>query len=270
MLRFAANLTFLFTELPFRARFAAARMAGFSGVEYLFPYDHDPGVLRSELEVNGLTQALFNLPPGDWDAGDRGIAALPGMETAFEASVGVALDYADALDCRLLHVMAGILPANVSAEDAMACYVGNLRAAADMAAERGVTLVIEPINRRDMPGYFLSHTDTARRVIETVGAGNLGLQLDLYHRQTTEGDLVGAIRDNLDIVRHIQVANLPGRTHPGTGEVAYDYIFRVLGELGYDGWIGCEYKPTGTTRDSLDWFEPYRSARKLEATFKNS
>jgi 2-dehydrotetronate isomerase len=270
VLRFAANLSMLFTELPFGARFAAARMAGFAGVEFLFPYDHDAGALRSELAGNGLVQVLFNLPPGDWEAGERGMAAIPGKEADFEAGLETALAYAEALDCRLLHVMAGVLPPDITPGKAMATYVANLRRAAHVAAEHGVTLVIEPINHRDMPGYFLSRTESARRAIESVGADNLGLQLDLYHRQTSEGDLVTAIRDNIDITRHVQIANLPGRREPGSGEIDYGYIFQVLREVGYDGWIGCEYHPHGATRESLGWFEPYRSPRRPGAAFNKS
>lgn len=262
MLRFAANLSFLFTELPFRSRFAAARMAGFAGVEYLFPYDHDPGELKAELDANGLTQVLFNLPPGDWEAGERGLAAIPGREAAFDAALEKALHYADRLNCKLLHVMAGIPPVTVDSDKAMATYVANLARGAEAAAAHGVTLVIEPINRRDIPGYFLSRTTTARRVIESVGADNLGLQFDLYHRQVTDGDLVHAIRDYADITRHVQIANPPDRTQPGDGEINYEKIFQEIRDVGFEGWIGCEYRPRGTTKDSLAWFEPYRSVRR--------
>lgn len=262
MLRFAANLSLLFTELPFRARFAAARMAGFRGVEMLFPYELEAGELRAELEANDLELVLFNTPAGDWEAGDRGLAALPGQETAFEAALDKALDYAEITSCTRVHAMAGALPVTADGDDAMRTFVGNLMKGAEAARARGVTLLIEPINRRDMPGYFLSRTETARRVIEMVGADNLGLQLDLYHRQTMQGDLSAAIRENMDITRHIQVANLPGRTDPGHGEIDYGHIFDTIEDCGYAGWIGCEYKPIGRTLDSLAWLERRRGARK--------
>jgi hydroxypyruvate isomerase len=258
MLRFAANLSMLFTELPFKARFAAARMAGFKGVEILFPYDHEAGEIAAELESNGLTQVLFNLPPGDFEAGERGLAALPGREREFEAAAAEALDYAGTLKCAMVHVMAGIPHFSDDPDTVLATFVANLRQFAAEAARQNVTLLIEPINQRDIPGYFLSQTETARRIIDTVAADNVGLQLDLYHRQVMQGDLVHAIRDNLDIARHIQIANPPDRADPGTGEINYPYIFRELESLGYAGWIGCEYRPKATTRDSLAWYEAYR------------
>lgn len=258
MLRFAANLSTMFTELPFRARFAAARMAGFDAVEFQFAYDHDPGDLAAELSSHDLTQVLFNMPPGDFEAGERGLAALPGMEAAFEASVTKALEYADVLDCKLLHCMAGIPKVTDSPDKVMATYVANLQRAAEEAARHDVTILIEPVNRRDVPGYFLSEFDLARRIIETVAADNVRLQFDFYHRQVVRGDLIHGFRDYLDITRHLQIANPPDRTEPGNGEIDFDRIFEEIRASGYTGWIGCEYFPKGPTVESLKWFEPYR------------
>jgi hydroxypyruvate isomerase len=258
MLRFAANLSMMFTELPFRSRFTAARMAGFEGVEFLFPYDHEAGELAAELVANGLTQVLFNLPPGDWKAGERGFAAIPGREAEVERTATTALDYANALGCKLLHAMAGVT-SGIDPDKAMDTYIANLRQIGVEAGRRGVTILIEPINLRDNPGYFLSDLDTARRVIETVDSEHVRLQLDLYHRQVSRGDLVHAVRDYLDIARHIQIANPPDRADPGTGEINYPYVFAEIRKLGYAGWIGCEYRPPAATRDSLAWFEAYRA-----------
>ncbi|MEJ8571145.1 2-oxo-tetronate isomerase [Microbaculum marinum] len=257
MLRFAANLSMMFTELPFMERFAAARQAGFNGVEFLFPYDFDAGDLAAQLAAYDLKQVLFNLYPGDFSAGERGLAAMPGREADFEASVSQALAYADALGCSLLHCMAGVPTPSDDPERVRDTYIGNLRRAAAEASAHGVTILIEPINLRDNPGYFLSDLGEARRIIESVAVDNLRLQLDLYHRQVTRGDLIHAIRDYLDIARHVQIANPPDRADPGTGEINYPFVFAELETLGYDGWIGCEYRPPAATTDSLAWFEPY-------------
>ncbi|MCT8970469.1 2-oxo-tetronate isomerase [Microbaculum marinisediminis] len=259
MLRFAANLSMMFTELPFLDRFATAREAGFKGVEFLFPYDFEAGEIAARLDDNGLTQALFNLPPGNWEAGERGLAAMPGREAEFDAALDTALAYAEALDCTLLHAMAGIPGPDIDPDAAMDTYVSNLKKAGDAAAARGVTILIEPINQRDNPGYFLSDLEAGRRVIEAVGSAHVRLQLDLYHRQVTRGDLIHAIRDYLDISRHVQVANPPERADPGTGEINYPHVFAELERRGYAGWIGCEYRPPAGTAESLNWFEPYRA-----------
>lgn len=259
MPRFAANLSTMFTELPFRARFAAARLAGFNAVEFQFAYDHDPGDLAAELSSHDLTQVLFNLSPGDFEAGERGLAAIPGRELAFETSVTQALEYADVLGCKLLHCMAGIPDVTESADKVMKTYIGNLQRAAEEAARQGVTLLIEPVNHRNVPGYFLSEFDVARRVIENVAADNVGLQFDFYHRQVVRGDLVHGFRKYLDIIRHLQIANPPDRTEPGNGEIDYDRIFAEIDASGYTGWVGCEYFPKGPTVDSLTWFAPYRA-----------
>ena len=258
MPKFAANLTMMFNELPFRARFAAARMAGFRAVEFLFPYGHDAGLLLTELETHGVRVVLFNLPPGDWDAGERGLAALPGREADFERSVTAAIEYANTLNCKQLHAMAGILPPTVDPDLAMSVYINNLARAASELKPHGITLLIEPINTRDMPGYFLSRTEEARRVIDGIGADNLKLQFDIYHRQMMQGNIIHGISGNLDIIAHMQIANPPQRLDPSAGEINYPYVFQMIDGMGYEGWVGCEHKPLTTTKESLDWFEPYK------------
>jgi hydroxypyruvate isomerase len=257
MPRFAANLSMMFTEAPFLDRFAAARRAGFDAVEFLFPYAFPAAEIAARLTEHGLTQALFNLPPGDWENGERGVASLAGREAEFDRSVEAALSYAEALNCRTLHVMAGIPPAG-ERERAFERYCASLKRAAPLAASAGVTLVLEPINARDMPGYLVSRTADARRAIELAAEPNLGLQLDLYHRQIMDGDLAHAIRDNADITRHVQIAGPPERHEPDGGEVAFPYLFEVLDGTGYEGFVGCEYRPRGRTEDGLAWFEPWR------------
>ena len=253
MPRFAANLTTLFTEVPFLDRFAAAADAGFTGVEFLFPYTFPADELASRLQAEGLRQALFNFPPGDWDAGDRGLAAIPGRQSEFLESIDVALEYARALACPTLHVMAGIPPGEVSRDEAMEVYIENLRLAVDACAPEGVSVVIEPLNSRDVPGYFLDRTDEARRIIEKVSREKIGLQLDFYHCQIMEGDLETRLRNLAGIVRHIQIAGVPARHEPDTGEVNYPHLFNVMDDIGYAGWVGCEYHPRGATIDGLGW-----------------
>ena len=260
MLKFAANLTLLFNEVEFPERFLEASRAGFKGVEYLFPYAHPAAELAEALRTHGLTQALFNCPPGDWSGGERGLAALPGREHEFRESLGTALEYARVLDCRTLHVMAGIPDPGVSHDAAWNVYLENLRMAAERAANDGRTLVIEPINTRDIPGYFLNRSDQARRAIEAVGADNLGLQLDLYHCQIMEGDLATHLWELKGLIRHMQIAGVPERHEPDVGEVCYDYLFKVIESLNYEGWIGCEYRPRGATVDGLGWFRKLQEA----------
>lgn len=265
MLKFAANVSTLFTELPLRARFSAARMAGFAAVECQYPYDLTPGEVLGELEVNDLDMVLINAPAGNLEAGERGLAALPGRERAFEEQVSVGLEYAAAIGTRLVHVLAGVLPPEENPHLALATYIDNLGRACAEAARLGITILIEPINQRDIPGYFLSHTETARRVIEDVGSPALGLLFDVYHRQMQEGDVARALQENLDIIRHVQIANPPHRCAPDDGELNFEYLFQMLRKEGYAGWIGCEYKPAGTTRDSFHWFEPWRPVRVRRA-----
>ncbi|MGF1651289.1 MAG: 2-oxo-tetronate isomerase [Hyphomicrobiaceae bacterium] len=249
MPRFAANLSFLFTELPFLDRFAAAAGAGFKAVEYLFPYEYEPAELKARLEANGLKQALFNLPPGDWSKGERGLAAIPGREAEFEAALRTGLTYADALGNTLVHVMPGLVHHGAR----HATYVANLRKACAMAADHGVRLIIEPINTRDIPGFFLTTTAQARAVIAEVGAANLGLQFDLYHRQIQEGDVALAIREFGDLAAHYQIANPPDRGEPDDGEMNYRYLFDEIDRSGFSGWVGCEYKPRAGTVEGLIW-----------------
>ena len=253
MPRFAANLSMMFTELAFLERFEAAASAGFEAVEFLFPYEHSADDLATRLQRHGLRQVLFNLPPGDWDAGERGLASLRGREKEFARSVDTALEYARTLDCPRIHVMAGI-PGPGDRDAAWDTYVANLRVAAESAGEEGREVVIEPINTRDIPGYFLNFSADAARAIETVGLPNVGLQLDLYHCQIMEGDLAMHLRELMPITRHMQIAGVPDRHEPDVGEINYPYLFALVDELGYDGWIGCEYRPRGATLDGLGWF----------------
>ncbi len=256
MIRLAANLTMLFTEHGFLDRFAAAADAGFRGVEYLFPYDHDPQVLASALREAGVEQVLFNLSPGDWEAGERGLASLPGREAEFRDAVIEALRYAEALDCPRVHAMAGLLPVDADAYTRahhQATYVANLRFAAGEAAKAGRQVLIEPINTRDMPGYFLSRQAQAMAVLEAVGADNLRLQFDLYHCQVMEGDLTRHLERQFPAIGHVQIAGVPQRHEPDVGEVHYPAILSRLEALGYDGWVGCEYRPAAGTRQGLGW-----------------
>ena len=257
MPKFAANLSFIFQEVDFLDRFAAAAQCGFKAVEYLGAYDHPPETIAERLEKYGLTQALFNMPPGDWAAGERGMAALPGREAEFRAGVETALTYAKATSCRLVHAMAGLVPEGADHAAAERAYVANLRHAAERCTREGVTVIIEPINNRDIPGYFLNTTTQAMKIIEAVGQPNLQLQLDLYHVQIMEGDLAHRIRSLAGRYPHIQIAGNPGRHEPDIGEINYPFVFDLLDEIGYSGWIGCEYRPKGETRAGLGWARRY-------------
>jgi hydroxypyruvate isomerase len=255
--RFAANLSMLFQELPFLDRFGAAASCGFRAVEFLFPYAFEPEAVAAEVRRHGLEVALFNLPPGDWDAGERGLAALPGREAEFDDAVETALRYALASGCRRLHAMAGRPGPDVAPEAARETFLANLRKAADRFAPHGIDLLLEPLNARDAPGYFLRTTAQAREILAHLDRPNARLQLDLYHLQITEGDLAHRIRGLMDIAGHVQVANPPDRREPSEGETNYPYLFALLDELGYSGWIGCEYRPAGRTEASLGWAAPY-------------
>ncbi|MEO1017190.1 MAG: 2-oxo-tetronate isomerase [Pseudomonadota bacterium] len=257
MPKFAANLSMMFNEVPFLERFAAARNAGFDAVEYLFPYDFPAEDVARNLEDQGLVQALFNMPPGDWEAGDRGISAIPGREVEFQQSLETALEYAAALNCKTIHCMAGILGPGVMPRRAERTYIGNLQLAAEAAEKHGITVLIEPLNSRDAPGYLLSYNDHAHRIIEEVGMANLKLQLDLYHTQIMHGDLAISIREFMPITGHIQIAGVPQRHEPDFGEINYPYLFELIDELGYEGWIGCEYRPRRSTLEGLGWIKPY-------------
>ncbi|MDD5247463.1 MAG: hydroxypyruvate isomerase family protein [Rhodocyclaceae bacterium] len=255
MPKFAANLTLMFNEVPFPQRFAAAAQAGFAGVEFLFPYDHAPADVAHWLGASGLQSVLFNLPPGDWAGGERGIASLPGREDEFRRGVARALDYAAALGTPCLHAMAGVLPAGADRAHHRAVYVANLRHAAAALARAGRTLLIEPINPRDMPGYFLNTQAEAHAIRAEVGAPNLKVQMDFYHAQIVEGDLAAKFRRYHEHVGHIQIASVPDRHEPDEGEIDYRTLFRLFDELGYAGWVGCEYRPRGRTEDGLGWIK---------------
>lgn len=253
MPRFAANLSMMFNELPFLDRFDAAGRAGFEAVEFLFPYEHPAAEIRRRLDANGLTQALFNMPPGDWARGERGLAALPGRQAEFRAGVQRALEYANALDCRLVHCMAGLVPAGVSLVTAGAVYAANLAWAAEQAAQAGLRIAIEPINHRDMPGYFLHTQAQGAGFVEAIGRDRVGLQFDVYHVQVTEGDLTKRMEQFMPVIAHIQIADVPARNEPGTGEIGWEFVFRRMDDLGYAGWVGCEYRPAGETDAGLGW-----------------
>ena len=253
MPRFAANLTMMFNEVDFLDRFSAAASAGFAGVEYLFPYDYPADQLTDALSSNGLTQVLHNLPAGDWDAGDRGIACDPSRVAEFRDGVGVAIEYATALGCPQVNCLAGIVPRSVSAQTARDTFIENLKFAAPALEAAGIGLLIEPINTIDIPGFLLNRTHEARSIISEVASPNLRIQHDIYHMQIMEGDLARTIEANLDAIGHMQLADNPGRHEPGTGEINYPFLFDFIDGLGYDGWIGCEYVPKTTTQAGLGW-----------------
>ena len=290
MPRFAANLSMMYTEFAFLDRFAAAAADGFDAVEYLFPYAFDSSALAERLRVSGLTQALFNAPPGNFEAGERGLACLPERVQEFrQGFVELALPYAQALSCQRVHVMAGLAPAGAARDALMACYLDNLAWAADQAAGQGVAVLIEPINTRDIPGYFLNRQGEAHAVVQQVAAPNLQVQMDLYHCQIVEGDLatrlrqflpgeavgavvgavvsavVGAVEGATSRVGHIQIAGVPERHEPDLGELNYPYLLDLIDTLGYTGFVGCEYRPkdtgAGGTSAGLGWLRAYQAAR---------
>ena len=264
MPQFAANLSMLYPEHDFSDRFAAAAADGFKAVEYLFPYAYPAAELAARLQANGMQQVLFNCPPGDWDAGERGLACLPGREAEFRSGIARALDYAGTLACPRLHVMAGLVPAGQTREALRATYMRNLRYAAEQAAKQGVDVLIEPINTRDIPGFFLNRQDDAHALVAEVGLPNVKVQFDLYHCQIVEGDVAMKIRQYLPTGRvgHFQVAGVPARHEPDLGELNADYLFEVIDEVadqcGWTGWVGCEYRPArgaapGGTSSGLGW-----------------
>ena len=253
MPKLAANISMLFTEVSFLDRFAAARGNGFDAVEFLFPYAFDSDQIAQRLARYKLSLALFNLPPGDWGAGERGMACDPRAVNAFRDSVELALEYAVELEVRQLHCLAGKLPPNVPRELAHATYVDNLRYACGRLREHGLNLLIEPLNHFDMPGYFLTGSAQAAGIIAETGADNLFLQYDVYHMQRMEGELANTIRKLLPLIRHVQIADNPGRHEPGSGEINFRYLLALLDELGYEGWVGCEYHPASDTIDGLGW-----------------
>jgi hydroxypyruvate isomerase len=253
MPRFDANLTFLYTELDFPDRFAAAARAGFKGVEYISPYEYPKERIAELLERHGLAQVLFNLPAGDWAGGERGIACHPARVGEFQDGVGLAIDYARALGCTQVNCLAGIAPAGVPESRQLTAFVANLKFAALKLREAGVKLLIEPVNTRDIPGFYLTRSGQALDIMREVGSDNLFLQYDVYHMQVMEGDLAHTIEANLTRIAHMQIADNPGRHEPGSGEIHYPFLFELIDRLGYAGWVGCEYKPATTTDAGLGW-----------------
>lgn len=257
MPKFAANLSMLYAELDFPDRFDAAARAGFKGVEYLFPYAYDKALLADRLAKNGLTQVLHNLPAGDWAAGERGIAVLPDRVGEFQDGVGKAIEYATALGCTQVNVLAGIAPAGADPGRLHETLVANLRFAAQKLEAAGIRLLIEAINTFDIPGFYVKGTQQTLDLIAACGSRNVYVQYDIYHMQRMEGELAATIRKHLREIAHLQLADNPGRNEPGTGEINYPFLFGWLDEIGYPGWIGCEYKPRTTTDAGLGWIKPW-------------
>jgi hydroxypyruvate isomerase len=257
MPKFAANLSMMYQEHDFLERYGAAAKDGFKGVEFLFPYAYPAADLRARLTEHGLTQALFNGPPGNWEAGERGLASLPGREDEFKRSVASALEYARVLGNERVHIMAGLIRSGEDRAHYRETYVRNIAYAAKEAASAGVTVVIEPINTRDIPGFFLNRQDEAHAVCAEIGAPNLKVQMDFYHCQIVEGDLAMKLRQYIAGVGHIQIAGVPERHEPDLGEINYPYLFRLMDELGYAGWVGCEYRPKAATSAGLGWLRPW-------------
>jgi hydroxypyruvate isomerase len=260
MPKFDANLTFLFNELPFLDRFAAARKAGFLGVEYMSPYEATKEEIAARLKDNGLTQVLFNLPVGDWGKGDRGFAIFSDRVDEFKRGVAKAVDYAQALGCKQINCLAGVAPRDAEATALRRTFVANLAFAADELGKAGIRLLIEPCNTRDIPGFFLNRSGQALDILGEVGSNNLFVQYDVYHMQIMEGDLARTIEVNLSRIAHVQIADNPGRNEPGTGEINYPFVFAHLDKIGYSGWVGCEYRPRATTTDGLGWMKAARAA----------
>jgi hydroxypyruvate isomerase len=257
MLKFSANLTMMFNEVGFLGRFERASKASFKGVEYLFPYEWEKQKLAEELDKHGLEQVLHNLPAGNWAAGERGIACLPQRVGEFQEGVGLAIEYAKALRCPRLNCLVGLTPDEVSAEKIRQTLVENLRFAATALEKEGIRLLVEPLNNQDIPGFYLVHTQDALQLLEEINHTNLWLQYDIYHMQIMEGNLTRTIVDNLAHIAHIQLADNPGRHEPGTGEINYTNLLHFIDEAGYDGWLGCEYKPAGVTENGLEWVRHY-------------
>jgi hydroxypyruvate isomerase len=281
MPKFAANLHYLFAEVPFLDRFEAAAAAGFKAVEFQVPYDYPKAELAARLKHNGLQMVLFDAPMGNWDAGDRGLAAVPGREAEFRASLDNVIEYGEALHCETVHAMAGVVGPGQDYQAAERTYVANLGHAAERLQRHGIAVVIEPINKKmgivkngpsyttqGMHGYFLNHTDHASRVREAVGHPNLWLHLDVYHMQMLEGHLAETLESHLAITRHIQIAGVPGRHEPSVGEINFSFLFDRLDALGYQGWVGCEYRPAGDTWAGLDWGRKYGLGLAKGATAK--
>ncbi len=258
MPRFAANLSFLFTERPFFERFAAARAAGFAAVEFHFPYAHDRAALAEVVLTSGLEVVLFNLPAGDWTAGERGIACHPRRIAEFQDGVGLAIEYARLLGCSRLNCLAGIAPADLARDKARETLIENLRFAAAVARRADIQLLLEPLNSRDTPGFLVDTPRAGLALIEAVGSENLRLQYDIYHAQVMAGDLARTLQEHLPQIGHIQLADNPGRHEPGTGEINFPFLLQHLDRIGYAGWVGCEYKPSARSEDSLGWLQAWQ------------
>jgi hydroxypyruvate isomerase len=258
MPRFAANLSSLFTELTFPERFAAAAKHGFTAVEYLFPYDYEKEQLADLLKQNDLKQVMFNLPSGHWEAGERGLACDPRRIPEFQDGLELAIEYAIAFDCKRLNCLPGIMPRESCPLTIHETLVGNLRHAAARLEQLKIKLLIEPINVYDNPNFFLHRSSHALAIMEEVQHANLYMLYDVYHMQITEGNLASTIAENLSRIGHVQIADVPGRNEPGTGEINFNFPFRHLDAIGYDGWIGCQYNPLFTTEEGLEWFTPYQ------------
>lgn len=261
MPRFDANLSMLFDEVGFLDRFAAAAEAGFRGVEFLFPYGYPKERLADAAGASGVEVVAFNMPPGDWDAGDRGIACDPRRKTEFQDGVGKAVEYARALSCRRVHCMAGLRPRDMGEEIVRDAYVSNVAFAARELGERGITLLVEAINPRDVPGFYVTTSRQAFALMDEIAAPNVRFQADLYHLQIVEGDLAHTLETRRDRIGHVQIADVPGRHEPGTGEINYSFLFHHLDRIGYQGWIGCEYRPLTTTAAGLGWLSGPATSR---------
>ena len=257
MTKLAANISMMFTEVDFLDRFEVAAKAGFKGVEYLFPYDYPADQIKEKLDQNGLTQVLFDFPAGDWDAGERGIGALPDRIGEFQDGVGMAVEYARVLECERLTVLAGKANANKTDVAMQQTLVDNLKFASNAVIDTNTTILLEAINTIDIPGYYVSRTDQSRAAVESAEADNVKVQYDIYHMQIMEGDVTRAIDSNLDVIGHFQLADNPGRHEPGTGEINYDFLLSHIDSKGYEGWVGCEYIPSEDTSSGLGWAAKY-------------
>lgn len=257
MTKFAANLSMLFTEAEFMQRFKLAAKNGFKAVEYMFPYDFPAQSIKQELDENKLTQVLFNLPAGDWNGGERGIACLPERQKEFQEGVKKAIEYANVLNCKQINCLVGRKDPSLSEEKTMETLVANLRYAAEQLEKENIRLLVEAVNTYDIPGFYLNKSAQVEDVIKRVGHANIYFQYDIYHMQRMEGELTETMKRLLKHICHIQLADNPGRHEPGTGEINYTYLFKQLEQMGFTGWIGCEYKPATTTEAGLGWMKPY-------------
>jgi hydroxypyruvate isomerase len=257
MPKFNANLSMMFTEVDFLERFGAAAKAGFKGVEFLFPYEFAADRILEQLHKHDLQMVLFNMPPGDWAAGDRGLACDPAKVTQFQENIGKAVEYAKDLDCSNIHCMAGLKPRGVSEDKMRETYIANLQFAGRELAKYNMTLLIEAINTRDIPGFYLNYSRQAFDVMHYANVPNLLFQYDIYHMQIMEGDLAPTVEKNLAKIGHMQLAGTPGRHEPNTGEINYPFLFGFFDRIGYKGWIGCEYRPATRTEEGLGWLKPY-------------